>query len=117
MSQAEYELFLSFYDLYYTLLQMALFLMIWNIFYRPERSKRPVIFAGIFAAVNVLLRLCPGIPGGVRHEMKSHMTNIKGLVAGEKYEEVERYIGKLDATIQELDYKYSTGNATAIRKA
>lgn len=321
MSQAEYELFLSFYDLYYTLLQVALFLMIWNIFYRPNRAKRPVIFAGIFAAVNVLLRLCPGIPGGVRyvlsavlvlgychvrykgriekavftlllfynfhgmsflisnsiyqflmdemlgrldagnaeymsrlyqsqmmgqgclslcytvsfalliwilkkivkrpismnwqdvvflsalnvvggmltwmvvdlsvvridrevfslftqrremvwklpmmaallcmgelsaiyifqryrelqderqkhfveeqqlktmkrrleeaedfyggirrvrHEMKSHMTNIKGLVAGEKYEEVERYIGKLDATIQELDYKYSTGNA------
>lgn len=47
----------------------------------------------------------------VRHEMKSHMANIKGLVAGEKYEEVERYVGKLDETIQELDYKFSTGNA------
>lgn len=47
----------------------------------------------------------------VRHEMKNHMANIKGLVAGEKYGEVETYIEKLDATIQELDYKFSTGNA------
>ncbi len=47
----------------------------------------------------------------VRHEMKSHMANIKGLVAGEKYGEVEKYIGNLDETMQELDYKFSTGNA------
>lgn len=47
----------------------------------------------------------------VRHEMKGHMANIKGLVAGEKYGEVEKYIEKLDETIQELDYKFSTGNA------
>ncbi|MDE6602209.1 MAG: GHKL domain-containing protein [Lachnospiraceae bacterium] len=47
----------------------------------------------------------------VRHEMKNHMANLKGLVAGEKYGEVEKYIEKLDQTIQELDYKFSTGNA------
>ncbi len=47
----------------------------------------------------------------VRHEMKSHMVNIKGLVAGEKYGEVEKYIEKLDDTIQGLDYKFCTGNA------
>lgn len=47
----------------------------------------------------------------VRHEMKSHMANIKGLVAGEKYGEVEKYIGKLDETMQDLDYKFNTGNA------
>ncbi len=47
----------------------------------------------------------------VRHEMKNHMANIKGLVAGEKYGEVETYIAKLDETIQELDYRFSTGNA------
>lgn len=46
-----------------------------------------------------------------RHEMRGHMSNIKGLVAGEKYEEVETYIRKLDETIQEFDYKFSTGNA------
>lgn len=46
----------------------------------------------------------------VRHEMKSHMVNIKGLVVGEKYEEVEKYVERLDETMQELDYKFSTGN-------
>ncbi len=47
----------------------------------------------------------------VRHEMKNHMANIKGLVAGEQYGEVESYIRKLDETIQEIDYRFSTGNA------
>lgn len=41
----------------------------------------------------------------VRHEMKNHMTNIKGLAARDQYEEIDRYIEKLDATIEELDYK------------
>lgn len=47
----------------------------------------------------------------VRHEMKNHMTNIKGLVERGQYEEVEGYIRKLDGTIQELEYRYATGNA------
>lgn len=47
----------------------------------------------------------------IRHEMKNHMMNIKGLVATEKYDAVEDYIQRLDTTIQKLDYKYSTGNA------
>jgi hypothetical protein len=38
------------------------------------------------------------------------MTNIKGLIATEKYNEVDSYIEKLDDTIQGLDFKYSTGN-------
>lgn len=46
----------------------------------------------------------------VRHEMKNHMMNIKGLVAGEQYQAVDSYIARLDETIQELDYKYTTGN-------
>ncbi|MCM1495225.1 MAG: GHKL domain-containing protein [Bacteroides sp.] len=46
----------------------------------------------------------------VRHEMKNHMMNIKGLVAGEQYQAVDSYIERLDETIQELDYKYATGN-------
>jgi sensor histidine kinase YesM len=46
----------------------------------------------------------------VRHEMRNHMTNIKGLIANEKYNEVDSYIEKLDDTIQGLDFKYSTGN-------
>lgn len=45
-----------------------------------------------------------------RHEMKGHMANIKGLVAGKQYGEVETYIRKLDETIEEFDYKFDTGN-------
>lgn len=47
----------------------------------------------------------------VRHEMRNHMTNIKGLVASEQYQEVETYIHELDDSIKALEYKYSTGNA------
>ncbi len=47
----------------------------------------------------------------VRHEMKNHLANIKGLVAREQYEEVEAYIGKMDETMQALSYRFSTGNA------
>lgn len=46
----------------------------------------------------------------VRHEMRNHMTNIKGLVSNEHYEELEKYINNLDETIQELEYKHTTGN-------
>lgn len=46
----------------------------------------------------------------VRHEMRNHMINIKGLAAGENYEELEHYIERLDETIQTLDYKFVTGN-------
>lgn len=47
----------------------------------------------------------------VRHEMKNHLANIKGLVAGEQYGDVETYIRKLDETIQEIEYRFNTGNA------
>lgn len=47
----------------------------------------------------------------VRHEMKNHLANIKGLVAREQYEEVEAYIGKMDETMQALSYRFNTGNA------
>lgn len=46
----------------------------------------------------------------VRHEMKNHMMNLKGLAAGGEYKEVEKYIEKLDETIEALDYTYRTGN-------
>lgn len=46
----------------------------------------------------------------VRHEMRNHMMNIKGLVTNEHYDEVEKYIQALDESIQILEYKYATGN-------
>lgn len=47
----------------------------------------------------------------VRHEMKNHMMNLKGLAEVGQYAEIEEYVRKMDATIQELEYKYTTGNA------
>lgn len=47
----------------------------------------------------------------IRHEMRSHMTTIKGLVAAEHYPEVEKYIEKLDESIGELEFSIVTGNA------
>lgn len=47
----------------------------------------------------------------VRHEMKNHMTNIKGLAGAGEYGEIEEYVRRMDETMQELEYKYVTGNA------
>ncbi len=47
----------------------------------------------------------------VRHEMKNHMANIKGLAGAREYGEIEDYVRRMDATLQELEYKYVTGNA------
>ena len=47
----------------------------------------------------------------VRHEMKNHMANIKGLKEAGEYGEIEEYVRRMDETMQELEYKYVTGNA------
>ncbi|MDE5937828.1 MAG: GHKL domain-containing protein [Lachnospiraceae bacterium] len=47
----------------------------------------------------------------VRHEMKNHMANIKGLAGAGQYGEIEEYVRRMDETMQELEYKYATGNA------
>ncbi len=47
----------------------------------------------------------------VRHEMKNHMANIKGLAGAGEYGEIEKYVQRMDDTMQELEYKYVTGNA------
>ena len=47
----------------------------------------------------------------VRHEMKNHMANIKGLAEAGQYGEIEKYVQRMDETMQALEYKYVTGNA------
>ncbi len=47
----------------------------------------------------------------MRHEMKNHMANIKGLTEAGEYGEIEEYVRRMDETMQELEYKYVTGNA------
>ena len=71
MSQEGYRLFINICDLYLVLLQVMLFLVVWDIFFRPERGKKEALSAGIFAAANVLLRLCPGVPGWARYAVSA----------------------------------------------
>lgn len=47
----------------------------------------------------------------IRHEMKNHLANLKGLAAGEQYGEIAAYVSKMDETMQELECRYATGNA------
>ena len=47
----------------------------------------------------------------VRHEMKNHMANIKGLAGAGEHGEIVEYVRRMDETMQELEYKYVTGNA------
>lgn len=47
----------------------------------------------------------------VRHEMRGHMANIKGLAELEKYEELDAYIARLDDSISDLEPVVHTGNA------
>ena len=50
---------------------------------------------------------------GLRHDMRSHISNISLLVknvAGSVNEELESYIGKMEETVSKLDFTYQTGN-------
>lgn len=46
----------------------------------------------------------------MKHEMRNHMTNIKGLAEFGNYDEMEHYISKMDESISALDYTILTGN-------
>ena len=47
----------------------------------------------------------------IRHEMKNHLTNIKGLAESGRYEEMEQYIAKIDAGLNAFELTVKTGNA------
>ena len=47
----------------------------------------------------------------IRHEMKNHLTNIKGLAESGKYEDMEQYIAKMDAGLNAFELTVKTGNA------
>ena len=93
MSEVKYELFNNLFGLYHVLLQVILFLVIWNIFYRPEREKRLLFSAGVFAAVNVLLYLCPFVPGGGRYVVSA------AVVSGYCYIKYKGHIEKAVFTL------------------
>jgi len=47
----------------------------------------------------------------MKHEMKNHLTNIKGLARNGSYEEMERYIDRMDESMNGFELSVKTGNA------
>lgn len=47
----------------------------------------------------------------MKHEMKNHLTNIKGLAGSGSYEEMEQYIAKMDESLDAFELTIRTGNA------
>ena len=47
----------------------------------------------------------------MKHEMKNHLTNIKGLAGSGNYEEMEQYIAKMDESMNMFELSIKTGNA------
>lgn len=46
----------------------------------------------------------------MKHEMKNHLTNIKGLVRNGSYEDIEQYIDKMDEGMNVFELIIKTGN-------
>jgi len=46
----------------------------------------------------------------MKHEMKNHMTNIKGLVRNGRYEDMEQYIDQMDESMNAFELIIKTGN-------
>ncbi len=47
----------------------------------------------------------------MRHELKNHLTTIRGLAVAGHYEDMESYISRMDKSLKALDPVISTGNA------
>ena len=47
---------------------------------------------------------------GIKHEMRGHLTNIKGLVQSGEYESLADYISKMDGSLGNFELTFQTGN-------
>ncbi len=47
---------------------------------------------------------------GLRHEMRGHLTNIKGLIKRGAYTSLESYIARMDESMSDFDPAFQTGN-------
>ena len=47
----------------------------------------------------------------IKHEMKNHLANIKGLAGSGKYEDMEQYITQMDSSISTFELTIKTGNS------
>lgn len=55
-------------------------------------------------------QFCKGVRQ-IHHEMRNHLTNIKGLVKNGRYEDVDQYISQIDNSISAYEMTIRTGNS------
>ena len=79
-----------------------------------EERSRHFVEQQQLAAIRERLAQVEQLYDGIRrmkHEMRGHLANIRGLAESGCYEDMERYIGKMDESIRILEPGVSTGNA------
>lgn len=69
MSQVTYEIIRKLFEIYPIILQIVLFLVLWNVFFRWEKGIW--IVAGILAVVNICMGLWLEKPGVIRYTMSA----------------------------------------------
>ncbi len=47
---------------------------------------------------------------GLKHEMRGHLTNLKGLASTGEYDSLDEYIAKMDGSIRDFEVPFQTGN-------
>ena len=69
MSQVTYEIIRKLFEIYPIILQIVLFLVLWNVFFRWEKGIW--IVAGILAVMNICMGLWLEKPGVIRYTMSA----------------------------------------------
>lgn len=79
-----------------------------------EEKKNYFVEEQQFLAIRERMKEMEQFYDGIRqmkHEMKNHLTNIKGLAGSGCYEEMEQYIAKMDESMNMFELSIKTGNA------
>lgn len=79
-----------------------------------EEKKKYFVEEQQFLAIRERMEEMEQFYDGIRrmkHEMKNHLTNIKGLAGSGSYEEMEQYIAKIDESLNRFELTIKTGNA------
>lgn len=79
-----------------------------------EEKKKYFVEEQQFLAIRERMEEMDQFYDGIRrmkHEMKNHLTNIKGLAGSGCYGEMEQYIAKIDESLNMFELTIKTGNA------
>lgn len=79
------------------------------------REEREVLFVerqqsqAIRERINEMERFYAQVRG-LKHEMRGHLTNLKGLAKAGEYDSLDEYIAKMDDSIRAFEVPFQTGN-------